>query len=138
MVKTDYIQLRTKGFTDISDITSEVESIIKKSGIHDGIVNISCPGSTAGITTIEYESGAITDLKKILEQIAPEDAYYHHNEKWHDGNGYAHVRSSLVKPFFSAPIIEGNLTLGTWQQIIFIDFDNKSRSREIIVQIVGE
>lgn len=138
MTKTEYLQVATQGFNDIINITGLVSDKVAKSKIFNGIVNVSCPGSTAGITTIEFESGAVDDLKQALEEIAPMDAEYKHNLRWNDGNGYAHVRSALLKPFFSAPVIDGDVILGTWQQIIFIDFDNKPRTRKLIVQIIGE
>jgi len=126
----------TKGFTDVIDITPEVSDIIKKSKIKEGICSISCPGSTCGITTIEYESGLIEDLKRILEKIAPMSKDYEHCKKWGDCNGYAHVRSALLRPFLTLPIEKGRLVLGAWQQIAFIDFDNRPRKREILVKIM--
>lgn len=138
MVITKFFKIKTEGYTDIIDITKMINSKITESGVERGVVNISCPGSTAGITSIEFEPGAVEDLKNTLEKIAPMNDNYKHNERRHDGNGYAHVRSALLKPFFSAPIIDGRIILGTWQQVVFIDFDNKPRTREIIVQIVGE
>lgn len=128
--------ISTKGFNDIIDITDKVAQIIKKSKIEDGICLVSCPGSTCGITTIEYESGLIEDLKKVLEKIAPMSKDYEHCKKWGDCNGYAHIRSSLLKPFLAVPIEGGKLLLGTWQQIAFIDFDNRPRNREISVKII--
>lgn len=128
--------LSTKGFNDIIDVTDKVAQIIEKSKIKDGICLISCPGSTCGITTIEYESGLIEDLKKVLEKIAPMSKDYEHCKKWGDCNGYAHIRSALLKPFLAVPIEEGKLLLGTWQQIAFIDFDNRPRNREISVKII--
>jgi len=129
--------ISTKGFTDIIDITPQVSEIVRKSKVKDGICLISCPGSTCGITTIEYEEGLIEDLKRALEIIAPmmnED--YEHCKKWGDCNGYAHVRSALIKPFLTVPIEDGKLVLGTWQQIAFLDFDNRPRQREIIVKLI--
>lgn len=129
--------LQTKGFTDIIDITPNVSESIKKSGVKDGICLISCPGSTCGITTIEYESGLIEDLKRVLDKIAPMSKDYEHCKRWGDCNGYAHVRSALLKPFLAVSIEEGKLVLGTWQQIAFIDFDNRTRKREILVKIIS-
>ena len=128
--------ISTKGFNDIIDITEKVSEIVKKSGIKDGICLISCPGSTCGITTMEYESGLIEDFKKILEKIAPMSKDYEHCKKWGDCNGFSHVRSALIKPFLAVPIENGKLLLGTWQQIAFLDFDNRPREREIIVKII--
>jgi len=129
--------ISTKGFTDIIDITSEVSRAVKGSKIKDGICLISSPGSTCGITTIEYESGLIEDLKRILERVAPMNKDYEHCKKWGDCNGYAHCRSALIKPFLAIPIEDEKLVLGTWQQIVFIDFDNRSREREISVKIIS-
>lgn len=130
--------IKTKGFTDVIDITNEVSGAVKESGVKDGICLISCPGSTAGITTIEYESGAVNDLKRILEGIAPMSKDYEHCKKWGDCNGYAHIRSALMKPFLSVSVEKGKLVLGAWQQIAFVDFDNKPREREIMVKVIGK
>jgi secondary thiamine-phosphate synthase enzyme len=128
----------TKGFNDIIDITPRVEEAVGESKIRDGICLVFSPGSTCGITTIEYESGLIEDLKMVLEKIAPLNKDYEHCKKWGDCNGYAHIRSALIKPFLTAPIEDGKLALGTWQQIAFIDFDNRPREREILVKIIGK
>lgn len=120
------------------DITEQVYSIVKKSNIDNGLVKIFCPGSTSAITTIEYESGVLNDLKHAIEKLVPSNISYEHDKRWGDGNGFSHVRSALMKPFITIPLINKNLTLGTWQQIIFIDFDNKQRRRKLIVQIVGD
>lgn len=130
-------KVSTKGFNDIIDITDEVSRIVEKSEVKDGICLISCPGSTTGLTTLEYEDGLVEDLKKVLDKIAPMTKDYEHCKRWGDCNGYAHVRSALLKPFLSVPIEEGKLLLGTWQQIAFIDFDNRPRERSITVKIVG-
>lgn len=138
MVITKTISLNTKGETDIIDITSRVEQILTDTKLKNGTITVFVPGSTGGLTTIEYESGVINDLKKALEHIAPRNASYAHNSRWGDGNGFSHVRASLLGPSMSVPFSEGSLTLGTWQQIIFIDFDNRPRSRKLIAQIIGE
>ena len=130
--------ISTKGFTDVIDITDRVSDIVRKSKTKEGICLISCPGSTCGITTIEYESGLIEDLKKILEKIIPATTNYEHCKKWGDCNGYAHVRSALIKPFLAVPIEDEKLVLGRWQNLVFIDFDNRPREREILVKIVGK
>jgi len=130
--------LSTKGFTDIIDITDKVSKIVRDSKVKEGICLISSPGSTAGITTIEYEEGIIEDLKRILERIAPMSEDYEHCKKWGDCNGYAHIRSALLKPFLAVPVENGKLVLGTWQQIVLVDFDNRPREREIIVKIIGK
>lgn len=128
--------LSTKGFNDIIDITERVSEAVEKAGKKEGICLVSCPGSTCGITTIEYEDGLIEDLKRALEKIAPMNKDYEHCKKWGDCNGYAHVRSALIQPFLAVPIEDGKLALGTWQQIVFIDFDNRPREREIMVKVV--
>jgi secondary thiamine-phosphate synthase enzyme len=138
MIITETISINTKGFCDIIDINSQVFSIVKRSLIANGLVTIFCSGSTGSITTIEYESGVLQDLKDALERIAPSDIPYKHNERWGDGNGFSHVRAALMKPSLTVPLVNGNLTLGTWQQIVFIDFDNRGRHRDIIVQIIGD
>lgn len=138
MVRTDTISLNTKGFSDVLDITDKVAGIVKHSGIKNGLVTVFCPGSTGGITTIEYESGVIHDLQKAIEKIIPSDISYEHDKRWGDGNGFSHVRAALLKPSMTIPLVKGNLTLGIWQQIVFIDFDNRRRNRDIIVQVVGD
>jgi len=129
------ILVQTTGRTDIIDLTPQVAREVKESSVENGAATLFTPGSTAGITTIEFESGVINDLKKAIEKIVPEDIYYEHNERWHDGNGYAHVRAALIGPSLHVPIIAGRMTLGTWQQIVLLDFDNRPRTRRIIVQI---
>jgi len=128
--------IKTKGFTDIIDITDRVSEILEKSKVKDGICLISCPGSTCGLTTIEYESGSIEDLKRILEGIVPMSDNYEHCKKWGDCNGFSHIRSALLKPFLTVPIENKKLILGTWQQIVFLDFDNRPREREIVVKVI--
>ena len=130
--------ISTKGFTDIIDITDKVLEMVKKSKVKDGICLISSSGSTCGITTIEYEEGLIQDLKRALEIVAPMNKDYEHCKKWGDCNGYAHIRSALLKPFLAVPVENGKLALGTWQQIVFLDFDNRPREREIVVKVVGK
>ncbi len=138
MVFTETISISTKGFCDIIDITPQVQHIFRNPMIANGLVTIFCPGSTGSVTTIEYETGALKDLKDALERIAPTDIPYAHDERWDDGNGFAHVRAALMKPSLSVPVVNGRLTLGTWQQIVFIDFDNRERHRDILVQIIGD
>jgi len=128
--------LSTKGFADIIDITSRVSEAVKKSMVREGICLISCPGSTAGITTIEYEPELLKDFKEFLEKIAPSDKEYHHDKVWGEKNGFSHIRSALIKPFLAVPIENGKLVLGQWQQITFIDFDNRPREREVIVKVI--
>lgn len=138
MTFSETISLRTKGFGDIIDITPKVKNSVEHSGIKDGLVTIFCPGSTGAITTIEYESGVLRDLQKVIERLVPSDIPYDHDRRWGDGNGFAHVRAALMKPSLSVPIITGNITLGTWQQIVFIDFDNRKRERDLILQVMGD
>lgn len=138
MISTNTISINTKGFTDTIDITYEVAKIVEQSGIENGLVTIYCRGSTGTITTIEFESGVIKDLQRALEKIAPSNVPYEHDKRWGDGNGFSHVRAALMKPSLSIPLIQQKLILGTWQQIVLIDFDNRARHREIFVQIIGE
>jgi secondary thiamine-phosphate synthase enzyme len=138
MIFSDTISLKTKGFCDMIDLTDHVGAVLKRSKIENGLVTIFCPGSTGAITTIEYESGVLRDLQKAIEKIAPSDIPYEHDKRWGDGNGFSHVRAALMKPGLSIPLIKGRLILGTWQQIIFIDFDNGRRERNILVHIIGE
>ena len=137
-IVTEAITLHAKGYSDVIDITQQVCQKIEKSGIKDGIVVLFVPGSTAAITTIEYESGVINDLTDAIERIAPQDIPYKHDARWGDGNGFAHVRAAILGASSSVPVKEGKPILGTWQQIVVIDFDNRSRKRDIAVQIMGE
>ena len=138
MVSADTVTLSTKGFTDVIDITDNITKIAGESGIQNGLVTIFCSGSTGGITTIEFESGVINDLKKAIEKIVPSNIPYEHDKRWGDGNGFSHVRAALMKPSLTIPVVKGKLALGTWQQIVFIDFDNRERNRKVVVQIIGE
>lgn len=131
------ISVSTSGETDVIDITPFVIDEIAGNGILNGFVTLFIPGSTAALTTIEYESGAINDLKKAIERMAPRDGYYEHNERWGDGNGYSHVRAALLGPSLHIPLIEGRMALGTWQQIVLLDFDNRPRKRRIVFQVSG-
>jgi secondary thiamine-phosphate synthase enzyme len=137
-VQVEDILLHTTPKTDIIDLTPSVIQRIEKSEVRNGAVTLFTPGSTAALTTIEYERGVINDLRKAIERMAPEDLYYEHNERWGDGNGYSHVRSALIGPSLHVPLVEGRLTLGTWQQIVLLDFDNRPRNRRIVMQIWGE
>jgi len=137
-IKTSYISFSTSGDTDIIDITRHVSGRIAEAGLEEGQVLLCVPGSTAAITTIEYECGAISDLKEAIENLAPIGKYYRHNERWDDGNGHAHVRAALMGPSLTVPVINGRLALGTWQQIVFIDFDNRPRERRVLVQLTGK
>jgi secondary thiamine-phosphate synthase enzyme len=138
MVITHEIQLSTRGHCDIQDITRQVAEGIRETGLSDGIVTVFTPSATSGLTTIEYESGALADLEWLLDKIIPPDGDYRHNLRWGDGNGHSHVRAALIGPSITVPFVEGRLTLGTWQQLIFLDFDNRSRARRLVLQIIGE
>ena len=137
-IEVYHIGVNTTGKTDIIDLTPKVMETVAGSASLNGTVTLFIPGSTAALTTIEYETGVINDLKNAIERIAPEDLYYEHNERWGDGNGYAHVRAALIGPSLQVPVVEGKLTLGTWQQIVLLDFDNRPRKRQIILQMSGE
>jgi len=137
-VKSSSIQLSTRGDADIHDITEAVAHQVAQSGFKDGTVTIFCPSSTSALTTIEYENGAVSDLKRLFNEIIPPNREYAHNARWGDGNGHSHVRAALLGPSLTIPIVNGALTLGTWQQIIYVDFDNRPRRRELILQMIGE
>ena len=138
MVVTKRISLQTKGQCDIIDITSQVEQQVAETNMNSGIVTVFVPGSTAGITTIEFESGLLSDFQEMWRQSVPENIPYDHDQRWGDGNGYSHVRASLLGASFIVPFSDGRLTLGTWQQIVMVDFDNRPRSRQLVLQIMGE
>ena len=137
-VKKQTIQLQTEGNADVLDITGQVARAVKDSDLQDGIVTIFCPSATSALTTIEYESGCVSDLRRLFDEIVNPDRHYAHNARWHDGNGHSHVRAALLGPSLTVPFVDGRLTLGTWRQIIYIDFDNRPRRRELIVQLLGE
>lgn len=138
MVLTQELHLNTHGHCDIQDITTQVAGHVKDSSLQAGIVTVFCPGSTGGLTTIEYESGALADLQQVFDEIAPPDRDYRHHLRWGDDNGHSHVRSALISPSLTVPFVDGRLTLGTWQQIVFLDFDTRPRSRRLVVQVMGE
>jgi secondary thiamine-phosphate synthase enzyme len=138
MIITRRIKLNTRGHTDIIDITEQVAQVVGDSELKDGIVTIFVPGATGGVTTIEYEPGLVHDLQQALERIAPYDMEYKHHERWGDDNGSSHIRASLLGPSLTVPFTSQDLLLGTWQNLIFIDFDTRSRAREIILQLIGE
>jgi len=138
MVHSGTFEVSTQGFGDVIDITARVAAIVEESGIRNGIACVANPGSTAGITTIEFEPGAVADLKAALERLAPEGARYRHNDTWGDGNGFSHLRSALIGASRAFPVRNGKVALGTWQQIVFLDFDNRPRRRKLVVTVVGE
>jgi secondary thiamine-phosphate synthase enzyme len=138
MIVNNRIQFQTKGNGQIIDITDQVSHNLQDSGLTNGIITLFTPSSTSGLTTTEYESGAIHDLQQLFDRVAPPDLDYRHNQRWGDGNGHAHARHALLGPSLTIPFVEGQMTLGTWQQIIFVDFDNRPRSRTLILQIMGD
>lgn len=137
MTELSFINLKTSGNNDIVDITSRIEKIVVDSSFDSGSVLIFVPGATGGISTIEYEPGLAKDLPKIFEELIPQNRKYHHNETWHDGNGHSHIRATLIGPSLNVPFENKKMILGTWQQIIFIEFDNKPHDRRLAVQISG-
>ena len=137
-IRTKKITETTAGFCDIVDLTAKISEHIEHAKISQGLVSVFVSGSTAGITTIENESGLVQDLKELVEKLIPSNRRYHHDDRWGDDNGFSHLRASLFGPSISIPIENGRLLLGTWQQVILLDFDNRPRTREIIVQVVGE
>ena len=132
------IKLTTQGDADIQDITDAVADAVMKTGLDNGIVTVFCPSATSALTTIEYESGCVSDLRRLFDEIVDPNRNYAHNARWHDGNGHSHVRAALLGPSLTVPFVEQRLTLGTWQQIIYVDFDNRPRRRELVVQVIGE
>jgi secondary thiamine-phosphate synthase enzyme len=124
--------------TDIHDLTHDLRDAVREWGVTEGVATVFAPGSTAAVTMIEYESGVLEDLRRAVEKIAPANLDYAHNAAWGDGNGYSHVRSALLGPSVSIPVHEGELVLGTWQQVVLLDFDNKARRRRLVLQVMGE
>lgn len=137
-LETHSFELKTHGNCKITDVTENVQDLIDSNNFSEGSVNVFSVGSTTGITTIEYEPGLLKDYPTFFEKIIPTDVSYHHDQTWHDGNGHSHLRSSLQGTSLTIPFKEGRLILGTWQQIVFVDFDNRSRTRKIVVQIIGK
>lgn len=137
-VKTETFSVQTRGHNDILDVTLEVQAAVERSDFRAGTATVFVPGSTAGLTTVEFEPGLVKDLREAFEKIAPAGKDYHHHATWGDDNGNSHVRASLLGPGITIPFTEGRLILGTWQQVILIDFDTRSRKRDIVVQILGE
>ena len=131
-------EFATTADTDIIDMTADASDFVRESGVRDGVLVVFTPGSTASVTTIEFEAGAVSDLKRALDTVAPRHEDYEHNRRWGDGNGYSHVRSALVGPSIAIPVRDGRLDLGTWQQIVLCDFDNRPRTRRVTLQLVGD
>ncbi|MGH8016383.1 MAG: secondary thiamine-phosphate synthase enzyme YjbQ [Candidatus Zixiibacteriota bacterium] len=138
MVKTDEIKLNSTGPGDLIDITSAISEAVENSGINSGIVTVFISGSTAGLTTLEYEPGLVKDFPELMEQLVPSNRAYQHDHTWHDGNGFSHLRSALIGTSLTIPFVKGKLLLGQWQQATFCEFDNRSRSRKVVFQIIGE
>ncbi|MDY6864004.1 MAG: secondary thiamine-phosphate synthase enzyme YjbQ [Thermodesulfobacteriota bacterium] len=137
-IKKDTIEIETKAGTDVINLTQKVSKIVENMNIKEGQVLLFISGSTSAITTIEFESGVLNDLKQAIERLVPENIHYEHNLRWGDGNGYSHVRASLLGPSLTVPLNNGKMILGTWQQIVLIDFDNRPRNRKILIQITGK
>ena len=137
-VVTEQLSIRTRGEGDILDVTSDVAEAVAKSKLQNGVVTIFVPGSTGALTTIEYEPGLLNDLPASLERIIPKNMVYEHERRWHDGNGHSHIRASIIGPSITIPFVNGELTLGTWQQIVFLELDVHSRNRNLVLQVIGE
>jgi secondary thiamine-phosphate synthase enzyme len=137
-VESQEIRFRTRNEGEILDITEKTQKIVESSKLKNGVVTLFVPGSTAALTTIEYEPGLLADLPKALERLAPKNGNYEHENQWHDGNGHSHIRASIIGPDITLPFLDKKLTLGTWQQIVFIELDTRPRDRTVIVQLVGD
>ena len=138
MVKSTAISLQTRGNADIRDITAGLAEAVRKSELKDGIVTVFCPSATSALSTIEYESGCLSDLRRLFDEIVQPGREYAHNARWGDGNGHSHVRAALLGASLTVPFVNAELTLGTWQQVIHVDFDTRPRERHLVVQIIGE
>jgi secondary thiamine-phosphate synthase enzyme len=138
MIRSEKITETTAGFCDIIDVTAKVRASLAKSKLHNGLIALFVVGSTAALTTIEHEPGLIQDLKEFVERLVPSNRKYHHDDRWGDDNGFAHLRAALFGPSLSIPVQNGQALLGTWQQVVLVDFDNRPRTREIVVQLIGE
>jgi len=137
-IVTDTIDVDTRGDAEVCDVTRPIAALVARHGMVEGHVVVFVPGSTAALTTVEFEPGLVRDLPDFFERIIPARAHYHHEDAWHDGNGHSHVRASLLGPSLTIPFSDGHLMLGTWQQIVLIDFDNRPRQRRLVVQLCGE
>lgn len=137
-IKTGFLELSTKGNGDTINITDGISELIRESGLKSGLMTVFTPSATSAITTIEYEPGCVSDLKRLFDEIIPNNREYSHNLKWGDGNGHSHIRAAILKASFSVPFEDSRMFLGTWQNIIFVDFDNRSRNRKLVVQLMGE
>jgi len=137
-VVTKQLSLQTEGEVDILDVTGRVAEAVTESKLKNGIITVFVPGSTGALTTIEYEPGLLQDLPNALERLAPKKLMYEHEKRWHDGNGHSHVRASIMGPSITVPFVNGRLTLGTWQQLVFVELDVRRRNRNLVLQIIGE
>ncbi len=138
MIVSERIHFHTQGNGHILDITDQISRKLRDSGLNNGVITLFTPSSTSALTTTEFESGTVSDLQQLFDRIIPPDLEYRHNLRWGDNNGHSHARHALLGPSLTIPFVEGQMTLGTWQQIVFVDFDNRARSRTLIVQIMGE
>jgi secondary thiamine-phosphate synthase enzyme len=138
MIRTIQFALQTRGHCDVKDVTPTVSEALKSSGLQEGHATVFVAGSTAGVTTVEFEPGLVKDLNEFFQKIIPEGPDYHHHDTWGDDNGSSHVRAALLKPSLTIPFLKGKLLLGTWQQVVIIDFDTRPRNRDVIVQLAGE
>ena len=138
MVKTASVALKTQGNGQVIDITAQVAQAIRDGGLLNGTATVFCPSATSGVTTIEFEGGAVRDFQRLFDEIVAPNREYLHNLKWGDGNGHSHVRAALLGPSITVPFVDRRLTLGTWQQIVYVDFDNRARQRNLVVQMIGE
>jgi len=138
VVSNGSISLKTAAKDEIVDITSKVADVVYRSKVRDGLACVFVVGSTAAVTTVEHEPGLVSDMHDAMERLYPKDIDYEHHQRWGDGNGHSHIRASFVGPSLTVPIVDGQLQLGTWQQIVFMEFDNKPRTRELSVQVIGE
>jgi secondary thiamine-phosphate synthase enzyme len=136
-LKSFTLEVPTTAGTDILDLTEPVAREVRRTGLAEGVLTLFIPGSTAAVTTIEFESGVVNDLRAALQRLFPQDMPYEHDRRWGDGNGYAHVRAAFLKPSLTIPVADGRLRLGTWQQIVLLDFDNRPRSRQVLGQVMG-
>ncbi len=138
MIVTGTIELQTRGYGHVVDITARVARVVEESGLQDGLVTVFCPSATSAVTTIEFEEGAVRDFQRLFDEIAPQDRVYMHNRRWGDGNGHSHVRAALLGPSLTVPFVSQRMTLGAWQQIVYVDFDNRPRDRRLVVHLMGE
>jgi secondary thiamine-phosphate synthase enzyme len=138
LIVTEHVDFQTKGNAEMTDLTAKVAAAVERSGLEAGVAVVFASGATGAVTTIEYEPGLVEDMKDALERIAPKEIEYAHNQRWGDGNGHSHIRASVIGPSLTVPFSEGKLMLGTWQQIVFLDMDNRPRYRRVVVQIMGE